>query len=106
MPDSVPSCDLSERFEARLAERRSKVASAIDREISLLDSRRRKLMGADAEVLLAAIDCLGSYERSARWLTSPEALLGNESPVDMAGSPEGKERVLGLLWRIDRCESA
>lgn len=77
------------------------MASAIDREISLLDNRRRKLMGADPEVLLAAIDCLGSYERSARWLTSPEALLDNESPVDASATPIGKERVLGLLWRLD-----
>jgi len=105
MPDSPPTDGLPELFQARLSERRRKVASAFDREIAVLDRRRRELMETDPEVLLAAIDCLGSYERSARWLTAPEALLGNQSPSGAAATPTGKERVLGLLWRLDGARS-
>jgi Protein of unknown function (DUF2384) len=101
MSDSPTPDGLPELFQARLSERRTRLASSFDGEIALLDRRRRKLMETDPEVLLAAIDCLGSYERSARWLTAPEALLGNQSPADAAEAPTGKERVLGLLWRLD-----
>jgi uncharacterized protein (DUF2384 family) len=97
----VASNELSDLFEARLAARRSKVAAAISLEISRLDGERQKVMEADGEIVLAAIDCLGSYQRAAHWLTSPEPLLAGESPLDAAATPAGKERVFGLLWRQD-----
>jgi putative toxin-antitoxin system antitoxin component (TIGR02293 family) len=78
------------------------VTAAFDREASRRSAMRQKLTGVDAEVLLAAIDCFGSAEGTALWLTSPEVALANECPLDVATTEVGKEKVLQLLWRLNR----
>ena len=77
------------------------VTAAFDREVARRSSMRDRLAAVDAEVLLAAIDCLGSAERAANWLTSPELALEGGTPLDVAGTDEGKSRVLCVLRRLD-----
>jgi len=89
--------ELSELFEIRLARRRRKVQGAIDSEITRLGLMKRELETIDAEVLLAAIDCFASPREAARWLTNPEARFTNGTPVEIATTPGGKERVMGFL---------
>jgi putative toxin-antitoxin system antitoxin component (TIGR02293 family) len=85
----------------RLRRKVDEVVQAFDRDLGRRNTLRNKLFCADAEVLLAAIDCFGSAEGAAFWLTSPEVGLGDEAPLDVAATAEGKERVLQLLWRLN-----
>ena len=62
---------------------------------------REGLSKVDTEVLLTAIDCLGSAESAARWLTNPAILLNEASPLVVATTEEGKVQVLQLLRKID-----
>jgi uncharacterized protein (DUF2384 family) len=103
MRSKVPSRDLSDLFEVRLEERRRVVTQAVAREIARLKGMRSKLAEVDAEVLLAAIECLGSYERAALWLTRPEELLAGAAPLDAAARRGGKEAVIRILWRLSQC---
>lgn len=95
-PDTLPS-----RFMARLSDKRRQVRAVVDREIERLGRVRGLLQDADAEVLLAAIDCLGSPSGAALWLTGPEALLGGATPLEAAALPAGKERVIRILLERD-----
>jgi uncharacterized protein (DUF2384 family) len=88
-------------MEARLHAKVREVIAAFDREAARRDEMRGKLAGVDAEVLLAAIDSLGSAERAALWLTSPEVVLQGAIPLDAAATAEGKERVMRLLCRLE-----
>jgi uncharacterized protein (DUF2384 family) len=85
-------------MQERLVKRISEVTAAFDRDVRRRRLMKEKLAGADAIVLLAAIDSLDSPERAALWLTSPEPVLGNACPLDVAATAEGRERVLRLLW--------
>ena len=58
---------------------------------------KRELETVDAEVLLAAIDCFASTGEAARWLTNPEARFTNGTPIEIASTAGGKERVMSLL---------
>ncbi len=62
---------------------------------------RKGLFEVDTEVLLTAIDCFGSPESAARWLTNPAILFNEASPLVVAASEEGKEQVLRLLRKIE-----
>jgi uncharacterized protein (DUF2384 family) len=73
----------------------------LDREIQRLCRLRGSLGRADAEVVLAAIDYLGSPEGAAHWLSSPNASLGNVTPLYAAASLEGKAEVITLLMGLD-----
>jgi len=89
--------ELSELFAIRLAKRRREVQVAIDGEIERLGLMKRELETVDAEVLLAAIDCFASTGEAARWLTNPEARFTNGTPIEIASTAGGKERVMSLL---------
>jgi uncharacterized protein (DUF2384 family) len=89
-------------FEGRVARRRGAVEAAMEREIGRLDRARERVRDVDPEVLVAAVDCLGSPERAALWLSSPQILLSEATPLDLSGTPEGRERVLRLLARLVR----
>jgi putative toxin-antitoxin system antitoxin component (TIGR02293 family) len=94
----------------RLRKKVDEVVRAFDRDLGRRNALREKLFGADPEVLLAAIDCFGSADGAAFWLTNPEVGLENEAPLDVAATAGGKERVLQLLWRLNlgmyACEAA
>jgi uncharacterized protein (DUF2384 family) len=93
--------DLGGLFRVRLSSKRRKVEAALDREIQRLCHLRSSLERADAEVVLAAIDYLGSPEKAAHWLSSPEASLGNTIPLYLAASEEGKAKVIERLMGLD-----
>jgi uncharacterized protein (DUF2384 family) len=93
--------DIAERLESRLANRRREVVLAVELEIARLVRMRKGLSEVDTEVLLAAIDSLGSAESAARWLTNPAILLNEASPLVVAATEEGKEQVLQLLRKIE-----
>lgn len=99
MPGPIPTRQAPDLLRARLSKKIDELTAAFDREASRRHAMRDRLAQVDPEVLLAAIDCMGSAEKAAAWLTSPEYGLGNEYPLDAAGTAEGKERVLQLLWR-------
>lgn len=88
-------------FGIRLLSKRLKVEAVLDREIQRLCRLRGSLERADAEVVLAAIDYLGSPEMASHWLSSPEAVLGNAIPLYVASSEEGKAEVIELLMGLD-----
>jgi putative toxin-antitoxin system antitoxin component (TIGR02293 family) len=88
-------------LQRRLRSKVDGVTAAFDRAVARHSAMRDRLAGLDAEVLLAAIDCLGSAERAADWLTGPELALDGEVPLDVAGTDAGKDRVLHLLRRLD-----
>jgi uncharacterized protein (DUF2384 family) len=104
---AVPMIGLVQTFESpaplqkRLRSKVDDVTAAFDREVARRSAMRDRLAGIDAEVLLAAVDCLGSAERAANWLTGPELALEGEVPLDVAETGEGKERVIHLLRRLD-----
>jgi hypothetical protein len=93
----VAAARLPDLFRARVAKRRREVVAALDGEIERLGRMRERIAALDPEVLLAAIDSLGSPRESATWLVRPEERLSGRSPIDVAATAEGKERVIGLL---------
>jgi uncharacterized protein (DUF2384 family) len=102
MTDSVAPSDCTYLMRQRLDRKVDGVVAAFDRDFARRGAMRAKLRELDAEVLLAAIDCLGSAEKAALWLTSPEVGLSEENPIEVAATSDGKERVLRLLWRLGR----
>jgi len=55
----------------------------------------------DEQVLARAIEVFESREDALEWLNSPIFALGNRTPLNYLGTPEGKERVLNLLGQIE-----
>ena len=101
MNDSMQPRACTDLLRERLRNRVDEVIRAFDRDMGRRNALRDKLFRADPEVMLAAIDCFGSADAAALWLTSPEVGLGNEHPLEVADTPEGKEKVLQLLWRLN-----
>jgi uncharacterized protein (DUF2384 family) len=93
---------ISDLIQARIGRKIDEVTAAFDREAARRNAMREKLAGINAEILLAAIDCLGSVDGAAFWLSSPEAGLAGGCPLDVALSAEGKEKVMDPLWRLNR----
>ncbi|MGA2015997.1 MAG: MbcA/ParS/Xre antitoxin family protein [Opitutaceae bacterium] len=104
---AVPMIGLVQTFESpapmrkRLRGKVDDVTAAFDREVARRSAMRDRLAAVDAEVLLAAVDCLGSAERAANWLTSPELAFEGGIPLDVAQADGGKDRVLRLLRLLD-----
>jgi putative toxin-antitoxin system antitoxin component (TIGR02293 family) len=87
-------------LKARLQKRIHEVTDALDRDVARRCAMRKRIKRVDPEVLLAAVECLGSPEGAAHWLTNPEIGLENRNPLDVADTAAGKEKVLRLLWRL------
>ena len=54
-----------------------------------------------AEILVRAIDLLGSQEEAERWLLAPAVGLEQRRPIDLMATPTGTALVEQLLDRID-----
>jgi len=93
---------LGKLFSIRISNKRRSLETELDHEILRLFQLRRLLEKADTEVVIAAIDYLGSPEKAALWLSRPEAELGNAVPLYVAASEDGKEAVIELLMGLDR----
>lgn len=59
------------------------------------------LMMAPQEVLVRAIEALGSEESAVAWLTAEQFSLGDEIPLDFCSSPQGRQDVQDVLGRIE-----
>jgi putative toxin-antitoxin system antitoxin component (TIGR02293 family) len=55
-----------------------------------------------ARSLSKAIDTFeGDWEHAAEWMRTPNLALDNRPPFEVAREPDGYERVLAVLVRID-----
>jgi putative toxin-antitoxin system antitoxin component (TIGR02293 family) len=53
-------------------------------------------------VLMAhALDTFGDERKARSWLTTPNPVLDDREPFDLAQTPEGARRVEEILTRID-----
>jgi len=48
-----------------------------------------------------ALDTFGDEHRAKSWLTTPNPVLNNLEPVEIAQTPDGARRVEEVLIRID-----
>lgn len=58
-----------------------------------------KDLGEDISRL--AVKVLGSNEKATEWLSSSVPALGNQRPIDLCGTPEGKHLVNATLRKIE-----
>lgn len=93
--------ELVRLFRVRLSSKRRAVEAVLDRKIQRLLRLRMSLERTDAEVVLAAIDHLGSPAKAAQWLSSPQKALENAIPLYKAASDEGNAEVINLLMSLD-----
>ncbi len=56
---------------------------------------------ADQDVLLRAIEVMGSHDKALRWLNKPIRALGSQTPISLLSTPEGKQKVLIVLGRLE-----
>ena len=54
-----------------------------------------------AKVFTRAADVLGTQEKAACWMKSPQVALGNEEPLFLLDTEIGEDEVLALLGRIE-----
>ncbi len=52
-------------------------------------------------ILAHALDTFGDETKAKSWLTTPNPVLNNEEPVQLARTTEGARRVEEVLTRID-----
>jgi putative toxin-antitoxin system antitoxin component (TIGR02293 family) len=55
----------------------------------------------DHQLLSKAIDVIGNEKGAVHWLQTPKTALGNQVPIKIAETDEGKQKVLALLGRIE-----
>jgi putative toxin-antitoxin system antitoxin component (TIGR02293 family) len=49
----------------------------------------------------AALDTFGDEQKAKSWLTTPNPVLNNQEPVQLARTADGARRVEEVLTRID-----
>lgn len=59
-----------------------------------------ELQKLDAELLDIAVNCIGSVEGAASWLTRPALGLDGKIPIIFSATPNGRAAVIDLLRRI------
>jgi len=80
--------------------RRQVVAAALE-EISRREAMVIRLQALDERVIVAALDTFQSARGAAEWLTAPAYALGGAVPIEVAQTPQGRERVLNVLTCIE-----
>jgi uncharacterized protein (DUF2384 family) len=80
---------------------RRRVAAAAVREIRRREALLPKLDQLDEGVIVAALGTFESVGGAAEWLVCPAAGLGGFVPAKVAGTKEGRQRVLRLLGCIE-----
>jgi putative toxin-antitoxin system antitoxin component (TIGR02293 family) len=58
------------------------------------------MIDADA-VIARAIEVFGNSEKAASWLDRPNRVLAGATPRSFLSTPEGREKVLTVLGRIE-----
>jgi putative toxin-antitoxin system antitoxin component (TIGR02293 family) len=54
-----------------------------------------------AKVLARATDVLGTQDKAAGWMKSPQVALGDQEPLHLLDTEIGEDEVLALLGRIE-----
>lgn len=87
-------------MKTNLGKQRQLVIDAVQREIDRRVALIEALRTADRRVIAAAVECIGSPEGAASWLTRPEYGLRGKVPLEVARTARGRARVLHLLKRL------
>lgn len=53
------------------------------------------------QILAQAVDVLGSHEKAARWIRTPNRALGGYEPLTLLSTPPGSDEVQNVLQRLD-----
>ena len=53
------------------------------------------------DITARAMEVFGTREKTLRWLRTPVRSPGDQTPVSLAGSPEGIVQVLDALGRVE-----
>jgi len=80
---------------------RRRVVAAAVREIRRREGLIPKLERLDESVIVAALCTFESPGGAAEWLVCPTDGLGESVPAKVAGTKEGRHRVLRVLGRIE-----
>jgi putative toxin-antitoxin system antitoxin component (TIGR02293 family) len=54
-----------------------------------------------ATLMAHALDTFGDEQKAKSWLATPNPVLNNQEPIQLARTPEGARRVEEVLTRID-----
>ena len=82
-------------------EARRRVLAAALKEISRREAMVIRLRAFDEGVIAAALDTFQSARAAAEWLMGSAYGLGGEVPIEVAQTPQGRERVLNVLRCIE-----
>jgi uncharacterized protein (DUF2384 family) len=80
---------------------RRRVVAAAVREIRRREGLLPKLEQLDESVIIAALNTFESAGGAAEWLVCPAFGLGGSIPAKVAGTKEGRQRVLRVLGCIE-----
>lgn len=64
-------------------------------------SESKPILEPFVRVIARAVEVLGSSEKALRWLETPVRSLGDQPPVSLLGTPDGRARVEDALGRIE-----
>lgn len=80
----------------------SRILAHASRKAETILARAQMLSNTPPEVLEKAVEVLESEEAAASWLTSSGIIpLEGHAPVELVGTPEGRERVLSVLNSLE-----
>lgn len=81
---------------------RRRVIAAAVREIRRREALLPRLDQLDEGVMVAALSAFESAAGAAEWLVCPAFGLGGAIPAKVAGTKQGRQRVIQLLGRIEQ----
>lgn len=78
----------------------SQLQTALKSEITKLEHGIKLLEKADSELIKETETAMGGASGVALWLTTPNPILEEAIPLELAQTEEGRERVIELLNQI------
>lgn len=67
---------------------------------SRADAALAELRSRNPELLEAVESVFGDPAKAHRWLIKPRTIFGGQTPLDLAKTPEGEQRIRQTLVRI------
>ncbi|TCV79009.1 uncharacterized protein DUF2384 [Sulfurirhabdus autotrophica] len=55
-----------------------------------------------ADLMAKAIQTLGSERNASEWIKNPNIALGGNSPLEIIGTPDGKNILIQIFSNIER----
>lgn len=80
---------------------KDEVLSVLQNEIQRLNRQCSMLEKSSPDILERAVATFESVEAAALWLATPQRFAQENTPVELAQTPDGKDAVLAQLDRID-----